>query len=130
MCCRSCTIKNNTLALHQPNQTYATMNTQAIDFSKCNAIDAESITTDKCRQYFGIWDVGLLRIAARKAGNLAEFEKDLSARVLAYENGKSEFCREYFAANFPHLLGCYMGKMLMGRVNEVPKKYQRCAMPF
>lgn len=95
-----------------------------------NALDAESYTRQQCLVHFNMLSFTMKKMIAREEGYLEQELLRQAELTAIYEANKSAWCKEFFATNFPRLLNCHMGKVLMGLVKEDMSAYRARTSEF
>lgn len=95
-----------------------------------NALDAECYTRKMCEKHFNMLDFGMKRIIAREEGYLQQELIKQAELTAIYKAQKSKWCKDFFSTNFPNLLNCHMGKVLMGFVKEDMNAYRHRTSEF
>ena len=95
-----------------------------------NALQAESWTRNECEKHFNMLNFGMKRILAKNEGRLDAELSEQKILTVIYKVEKSQWKRDYFSINFPQLLNCHIGKVLMGLVKEDMSAYRHKASAF
>lgn len=95
-----------------------------------NAMAAESYTRQMCNEHFNMLDFGMKRIIAKEEGYLEQELSKQAELTAIYKAEKSKWCKDFFSTNFPQLLNCHMGKVLMGLVKEDMNAYRARTSEF
>jgi len=83
-----------------------------------NAIGAEMYTRQMCLEHFEMLDFGMKIIIAKEEGRYVQELSRQAELTEIHRREKSKWCKDFFSTNFPHLLNCHMGKVLMGLAQE------------
>jgi len=89
------------------------MKTPILHPSFSNAISAEAYTRQMCAEHFNVLNFGMRRLHPHEQARLNS----------VYKAGKSEWCKDFFAANYPRFLTCRIGRVLMGEIPEDNSAY-------
>ena len=95
-----------------------------------NALEAESWTRNACEKHFNMLDFGMKIIVAKNEGRLEAELSDQEKLNVIYKAEKSQWKRDYFRKNFPQLINCHIGKVLLGLVKEDISAYRHKASAF
>ena len=95
-----------------------------------NAIGAEMYTRQMCLEHFDMLDFGMRQIIAKKEGRLVQELSRQAELTEIYRREKSKWCKDFFSANYPRLLNCHLGKVLMGLVQEDQYAYRARTSEF